>query len=777
VPSTIEESGGLNSGAWRDIQDCASRLEISLRTNADTADLRHFLPPPGTPHSLAVLHELIKTYLEHLFRQRRGCLLEEFLGRYPELGGAANLPAGLIFEEYRCRWKFGDCPAVEEYAKRFPSQFEAFRTLVRREPQRRPAGAADSTCRDETSPIARPAITPPGGRGTLTPSVHVNAPPPPRGPAPDPPAGDGTLMLSGGEGYKLLQRIGKGEFGEVFRALAPGGVTVALKRIFRPMNDETCQRELRALKKVSEIRHPFLLQTHNFQAFGDHLVIVMELADGSLLDRLNECRAAGLPGIPLDELLRYFMEAAEALDFLCREKLSHRDIKPANLLQVKGHAKVADFGIARPQEASVDHTLNFAGTPAYMPPEVWGKEIHIHSDQYSFAATWFEMRTSKRAFPGLSPFEVGLQHFNGHPDLSGVPEEEQKVLLKALAKDPEQRYSSCTEFVRELGRASEPPAPKPVRGRFSLMTATLAAVCLGVLVAVLVSVRKPSAPERNEPTPSPVDWLPSLWQPASADEERVEDPTTGRHYYRRIQRNFDTETVMMILVPRANPSDPPTFYMMQNKVWNDLYRVFLDSPVSNSLLQQNSRRDSGCQDLVKGEWGKGAKDGAYSDLGAGPERGRIPVFRATATEGECVAEWMQGRLPTLEQYLKAAGLKDIPAPAIFDSDGEGLAINLKATGPWTVDEGDRDVIGGCRQLVTNGEEFTRTLQEVLPGEDPSLPLREMKAHRRVYIVGQSYLAPEPPRVEKLREINSIDCTQTRHDIGFRVVLEEPKPNK
>jgi hypothetical protein len=463
---------------------------------------------------------------------------------------------------------------------------------------------------------------------------------------------------------------------------------------------------------------------------------------------------------------------------LCREKLAHRDIKPANLLHVKGHAKVADFGIARPQEASVDHTLNFAGTPAYMPPEVWGKEISIHSDQYSFAATWFEMRTGRRAFSGLSAFEVGFQHLSGHPDLSGVPEEEQKVLLKALAKDPEQRFPSCTEFVRQLKRASEPPAPssptaKPVRARFSFMAATLAAVCLGVLVAVLASVRGTSAPQRNEPTPPPVDWLPASWRPVSTDEERVDDPTAGRHFYRRIQRNFDSETVVMILVPQTEPSDPPAFYMMENKVWNDLYRVFLKDPASKALLQQNSMRETGCQDLVKGEWEKGAAAGErFSDLGVGPTRGRIPVFRATATEGECFAEWMKGRLPTLEQYVKAAGLRDVPAPEVFNGDGNGLAFNLVEKGPWTVDDGNRDVIGGCRQLVTNGEEFTRSLQD---GPEPFLPLRKMKTPPPVNVVGQSYLAPEPPRVEKLFQPNSIDCTKNRHDIGFRVVLEESKP--
>src|SRR5262249_37459863 len=159
------------------------------------------------------------------------------------------------------------------------------------------------------------------------------------------------------EGYQLMERIGRGAFGDVYRALAPGGVVVAVKRMFRSIDDETSQRERQALEKIRDLRHPFLLQTHSFRAFEDRLVIVMELADGSLEDRLKECRAAGLPGIPEEELLRYFTEAAEALDYLHQQKLSHRDIKPQNLLHLQGHAKVADFGIARTQENPVDHTL------------------------------------------------------------------------------------------------------------------------------------------------------------------------------------------------------------------------------------------------------------------------------------------------------------------------------------------------------------------------------------------------------------------------------------
>src|SRR5207248_10914085 len=115
-------------------------------------------------------------------------------------------------------------------------------------------------------------------------------------------------------------------------------------RGFRPLDDTATQRELRALDLVCRLNHPFLLQTQLYWVDEGHLVIVMELADGSLGDWLKECQATGLTGIPVDPLLRYFLQAAEALDFLHGQQppVIHRDIKPANLLRVKGFAKVAD---------------------------------------------------------------------------------------------------------------------------------------------------------------------------------------------------------------------------------------------------------------------------------------------------------------------------------------------------------------------------------------------------------------------------------------------------
>jgi len=262
-------------------------------------------------------------------------------------------------------------------------------------------------------------------------------------------------VLPVNEGFKLFRRLGRGQFGEVFLAEAPGGVNVAVKRIFRSLDDESSQRELQSLQLIRELRHPFLLQTQAFWSLEDRLVIVMELADGSLAEWNDEVKT----GIPVAELLTYFREATEALDYLHAMNVIHRDVKPANLLRLKGHAKVADFGLARMMESQQLVTATLCGTPRYMAPETWKKMVCPQSDQYSLAAAYAEMRTGRPLFPGGDFMEMCLQHTSAAPDLKPLGEAEQGVLLRALAKDPDQRYPDCRSFVEALGAALAPPPP------------------------------------------------------------------------------------------------------------------------------------------------------------------------------------------------------------------------------------------------------------------------------------------------------------------------------
>src|SRR5438128_12680169 len=138
-------------------------------------------------------------------------------------------------------------------------------------------------------------------------------------------------------GYRLIERIGRGGFGEVWKAEAPGGLLKAIKIVYGDLqaSDEEgtrrAEQELKALERVKTVRHPYLLSLERYDIIDGRLMIVMELADRNLWDRFRDCRNQGLDGIPREELLRYMEESAEALDLMNNEfQLQHLDIKPQN---------------------------------------------------------------------------------------------------------------------------------------------------------------------------------------------------------------------------------------------------------------------------------------------------------------------------------------------------------------------------------------------------------------------------------------------------------------
>ncbi len=443
----------LPDDAWNKLLSVADHFEEAWQ-GPDAVDLARFLPPGESPLRAAVLQELIKTELEVRYRRGMPVALEDYAARFPELGPASALPARLIYEEYRVRSLIGDRPSLATYRERFPQRFEELSRLLREQPL--PQAAA--------SPA--PASTPSMG------SVRS-------------PLGE---ILPPSEGYALLEKIGAGQYGEVFRASARGSVDVAVKRIFRALDDAASQRELQALELIRSLRHPFLLQTHRYWSLKDRIIMVMELADDSLADWFQASLAEGKPGIPVPELIAYLREAAEALDYMHSKGVLHRDIKPANLLRLSGHAKVADFGLARLQESQV-MSATFCGTPVYMAPEVWQAKISVHSDQYSLAATYVEMRLGHRPYPGNEPYELGMQHLRDAPDLTGAGARESRVLMKALDKDPNKRFASCREFVEALAEAVAPPPAAPEKFPWALTIVALALLVLGVVAATVLLVR------------------------------------------------------------------------------------------------------------------------------------------------------------------------------------------------------------------------------------------------------------------------------------------------
>ena len=274
--------------------------------------------------------------------------------------------------------------------------------------------------------------------------------------------------------YRLEKRLGKGGFGEVWKAIGPGKVPAALK-IILVKDSEAGQREFRSLDLLRNLRHPNLLPIQGYWLLDDvgqvinddrppsTLVIAMLLGGKNLRQRLSECQQAGFLGIPPDELLEYMRDAAKGIDFLNRPihqlgdrlvAIQHRDIKPQNLMIVGGGLMVADFGIAGVMESSHVHTEHAAMTYAYAAPELFDHSASAWTDQYALAITYCQLRAGRLPFADkITSTQIMSVHIKGTHDFSGLTTPEIEVLKRATARIPEQRFASCLEFVSRLEAA------------------------------------------------------------------------------------------------------------------------------------------------------------------------------------------------------------------------------------------------------------------------------------------------------------------------------------
>src|SRR4029079_13570541 len=256
-------------------------------------------------------------------------------------------------------------------------------------------------------------------------------------------------------GYVISERIGSGGYAEVWRAEAPGGIEKAVKIVYGYHNDEFATQELKSLERIKGVRHPFLLSLERFEVVNGRLAILTELADMSLDQRLSQCQAGGLPGIPRAELLRYMSDAAEALDFLSqRHNLLHLDIKPENLLISGDHIKVADFGLVKELATRTQNSLVSGMTPTYASPEMFDDNPSAYSDQYSLAIVYQEMLVGSLPFPGRTVAQLAKQHTQADPQLALLPAADRPVIAKALAQKPTDRFTSCRAFVDILMRGA-----------------------------------------------------------------------------------------------------------------------------------------------------------------------------------------------------------------------------------------------------------------------------------------------------------------------------------
>lgn len=252
--------------------------------------------------------------------------------------------------------------------------------------------------------------------------------------------------------YELQEKIGVGGYGEVWRAVGPGGFLKAVKILYGVATGPQAETELKSLKLMRDLRHPFLLNVERIELVDDRLIVVTELADHSLEQRFQEVVRGGGRGIPRDELLGYLRDAADALDFMSEHHgLQHLDIKPENLLIQGRHTKVGDFGLTK-SVGTTRLSLVSGFTPLYAPPELFDGRASRNSDQYSLAIVFQTMLTGVPPFNGRTAAQLTSQHLRSAPDLSPLAPGDRAVVARAMSKNPQTRFDGCRQFIDELSR-------------------------------------------------------------------------------------------------------------------------------------------------------------------------------------------------------------------------------------------------------------------------------------------------------------------------------------
>lgn len=328
-------------------------------------------------------------------------------------------------------------------------------------------------------------------------------------------------------GYTVVQCLGTGGMGEVYLAQHPRLPRQDALKILKAgvsADDEYRQRFEREADIAATLWHPHIVGVHDRGEHDGQLWIAMDYVPGTDTARyMREQHPGGLPAEQVDEIVT---AVAAALDYAHQRNLLHRDVKPANILLSDTRSPdhrilLADFGIARWSDdvSGLTATNMTVGTVSYAAPEqLMDTAVTGQADQYALAATAYELLTGRPPFQNSNPAVVISQHLSASPPAVGDRRPElahvDPVFAKALAKDPADRFRSCTEFAQALSHqlagdslgltqmAPASPVAAPARRlRGAIIVASVLAVAL--CAATAVALYELNRANKDERTSSP----------------------------------------------------------------------------------------------------------------------------------------------------------------------------------------------------------------------------------------------------------------------------------
>jgi serine/threonine protein kinase len=329
--------------------------------------------------------------------------------------------------------------------------------------------------------------------------------------------------------YEIQALLGAGGMGEVYRARDTRlDRTVAVKILPSGLSENSIlrQRFEREAKAISSLNHPHICVLHDIGNQDGIRFLVMECVEGEVLTKRLERGP-----LPLEQVLKYGTQIADALDKAHRGGVVHRDLKPGNIMLTASGAKLLDFGLAKAappiatggtltadatRSTPVTGQGTIVGTFQYMSPEqVEGKEVDARSDIFSFGSVLYEMVTGRRAFPGGSQISVASAILSKEPEPIHAlqpltPPALDRAVHQCLAKDPDDRWQTARDLMSELkwiagggGQLGSHPKEAARTKNYNRVGWISAALLLLTLLALAIFLGRRFRPDR----PSCASWF------------------------------------------------------------------------------------------------------------------------------------------------------------------------------------------------------------------------------------------------------------------------------
>ncbi len=258
--------------------------------------------------------------------------------------------------------------------------------------------------------------------------------------------------------YKIIEMLGKGAMGVVYKALDPDiNREVAIKTIRFDLSDgddeEMMGRFIREAQAAGKLDHSNIATIYDVGREQDLTYIVMQYIKGQSLQQLIAKKKKFSP----KEINGILIPLCEALEYAHQHGIVHRDIKPANILMdLNGRPQVVDFGVARVETSTLTQSGTTVGTPSYMSPEqIMGKRVDNRADIFSIGVILYELAAGQRPFSGGNVSTLMYKIVNEEPPHiteveKTLPSNYENIIEKALAKDPKDRFQSCLHFIAAL---------------------------------------------------------------------------------------------------------------------------------------------------------------------------------------------------------------------------------------------------------------------------------------------------------------------------------------